>query len=131
MNTATSAETKPKYVLGIVRNPYPNVCLIEADEDGTPVTPKMRKYSGKFKDDGSPIYSGAWHPYKTLDTRIGGIYRTETVWFIDRTPRTYEEAMELATSVPRIVHQQDVDGRMNDDALNAGTFEGWRKLAGL
>lgn len=87
-----------KYVLGIVQNPLPVICLIYADDSGKPA---WKKVNYTAFADGTPIPAKLQKPAKrlveTIDPRgAAGHYHATRAEVVDATPRTYDDAMALA-----------------------------------
>jgi hypothetical protein len=118
-----------KYILAVVLNPYANVALVKVDESGTPIRTPMRKWTGTWKD-GEPTYRGEWKPYQTLSPRMGGIHYTTSVHIIDATPRDFDDAMAIASSVRWVASDHETSKRLSEEALSTGTIDGWRAVVG-
>jgi hypothetical protein len=121
--------TKSKYILAVVLHPYANVELVRADESGKPIRTPMRKWTGTCKN-GEPVYRGEWEPYQTLSPLMGGIHYTTAVHIIDATPRGFNDAMAIASSIRRVASDHETSKRLSGEALSTGTIDGWRAVVG-
>lgn len=94
-----------KWALGLVANPYHEVCLVELDESGAVAWRRVRNWTGKWDDKGQPIYKG-WTRVVTTSTphSSGGNFSASSVGVIDPTPRDADEAMAIASRCRRGNH---------------------------
>jgi hypothetical protein len=91
------------YALGIVANPYSTICLVTLGDDGKPEQTRLKAWTGKWDDNGRPVYRGHKICASTYNVhQSGGFFSpllTE-VAIVDETPRSFEDACAIASKCP-------------------------------